>query len=187
MFSSLHTDRLLLRTLEPGDGARMFRYRSDPKVSHYQTWEPQSVDEIQAFIHSLAGVEHPEPGEWFQVVIVFRETGALIGDCGIHVSEADRLQAEIGISLDPVFQRRGLASEALQALFGYLFSGLGMHRVFGSVDPRNSPSMALLKRAGMRQEAYFVESCWSKGEWTDDAIFAILKREWESARNQDIR
>jgi hypothetical protein len=30
----------------------------------------------------------------------------------------------------------------------------------------------------MRREAHMVESTWSKGEWTDDMQFAILRREW---------
>ena len=40
-------------------------------------------------------------------------------------------------------------------------------------------SLALLRRAGMRQEAHFMESYWSKGEWADDVVFGILEREWE--------
>jgi RimJ/RimL family protein N-acetyltransferase len=43
--------------------------------------------------------------------------------------------------------------------------------------------MALLARAGMRQEARFVESYWCKGEWTDDAIFALLEREWRAMQS----
>ena len=142
------------------------------------------MEELRSFIESLSGIK---PGIWFQVGIAFRETGALIGDCGIRVADVSRAspgQAEIGITLAPAFQGRGLASEALQALLGYLFTGLGMHRVFGSVDPRNLASMRLLKSAGMRQEAHCVESYWSKGGWTDDAIFGILDREWIEAHRQ---
>jgi RimJ/RimL family protein N-acetyltransferase len=48
------------------------------------------------------------------------------------------------------------------------------------VDPRNEPSVALLKRVGMRQEAHFRESLWFKGEWVDDMVFGILGSEWKS-------
>ena len=30
----------------------------------------------------------------------------------------------------------------------------------------------------IRQEAHLIESLWSKGEWVDDVIFAMLAREW---------
>jgi len=42
------------------------------------------------------------------------------------------------------------------------------------------PSIALLKRVGMRQEAHFCKSLWFKGDWADDAVFAILASEWSS-------
>jgi RimJ/RimL family protein N-acetyltransferase len=34
----------------------------------------------------------------------------------------------------------------------------------------------------MRREAHLIESLWLKGEWVDDVIYAMLKREW--AANQ---
>ena len=90
---------------------------------------------------------------------------------------------EIGITLARGFQGRGFATEALRAVLGYLFSTLGKHRVFGSVDPRNAPSLALLERVGMRREAHFVESLWFKGGWADDVIYAMLRREYLAENN----
>ena len=34
----------------------------------------------------------------------------------------------------------------------------------------------------MRLEAHLVENEFVKGEWTDELIYAILRREWESSR-----
>jgi RimJ/RimL family protein N-acetyltransferase len=50
--------------------------------------------------------------------------------------------------------------------------------VFASTDPRNLRAIALLHRLGFRKEAHCIESLWFKGEWADDLIFAILRREW---------
>jgi RimJ/RimL family protein N-acetyltransferase len=181
MFSSIPAGRLILRRLCPSDAEAMFGYRADPEVSRYQNWLPASVDEVGSFLESLSGIEPDSPGRWFQAGIELRESGELIGDCGIHVSATDPRQVEIGISLAPSFQRRGLGSEALRALLGYLFRDLGKHRVFGSVDARNEASLALLRRVGMRQEAHFIESYWSRGEWADDVVFGMLQREWVEA------
>jgi RimJ/RimL family protein N-acetyltransferase len=65
-------------------------------------------------------------------------------------------------------------------LLRFLFEQLGKHRVTASCDPRNSPSVKVLEAVGMRREGHLVESTWSKGEWTDDLLFAILRREWMS-------
>ena len=58
------------------------------------------------------------------------------------------------------------------------FDDLGLHRVSAPLDPRNDRSAALCKRLGMREEARLVEDLWSKGEWVDTTICAILDREW---------
>ena len=182
MAPSISTSRLLLRALGPNDAAAVFQYRSLPEVALYQGWAPACADDACAFIDALAGTAPGTPGKWFQLGLELRETGALIGDCGIQVTAADPRQAEIGITLAPAHQHRGLALETLRAVLGELFGPWGMHRVFGSVDPRNTASMTLLRRAGMRQEAHFVESYWSKDQWNDDVIFALLAREWTASR-----
>jgi RimJ/RimL family protein N-acetyltransferase len=50
--------------------------------------------------------------------------------------------------------------------------------VRAELDPRNAASIALCRRLGMREEAYFVEDLWFKGGWGDTGIYAILDREW---------
>lgn len=39
---------------------------------------------------------------------------------------------------------------------------------------------AKLEQLGMRREAHLVENEWVKGEWTDEAIYGMLDREWEA-------
>ena len=61
------------------------------------------------------------------------------------------------------------------------FDGLRLHRIIARVDARNTASAAVLRRLGMRQEAYLRENEWFKGEWTDEIDFAILESEWRAA------
>ena len=173
------TERLRIRRLELSDAEAMFGYRSDPLVTRFQSWEPGAVGELREFISGLSEIDVDTPGRWYQLGLFVRESGEMAGDCGIHVQAHDPRQVEIGITLARAFQGRGLATEALRALLGYLFTTLGKHRVYGSVDPRNAPSLALLERVGMRREAHFVESLWFREAWADDVIFAMLRREYE--------
>jgi RimJ/RimL family protein N-acetyltransferase len=172
--------RVVLRALLPDDAAAMFAYRSDPEVARYQSWEPEAPDELSAFIRGLAASPAYAPGRWQQLGIALRETGALIGDCGVSVLEYDPQQAEFGITLASAWQGRGLACEALEALLAIVFGTLGKHRLLGSVDPRNVRSIALMERTGFRREAHHRESLWLRGEWVDDLVFAMLRREWLS-------
>jgi RimJ/RimL family protein N-acetyltransferase len=174
----LLTPRLIIRRLEPSDAEAMFRYRSDPVISSCQNWEPGSVEEVRTFIAGLAKIDVDTPGRWCQVGLFLRDSGEMVGDCGIHAHPEDPGQTEVGITLARSFHRRGLGTEALRAVLGYLFTTLGKHRVFASVDPANAPSLAMLERVGMRREAHFVESLWFKGRWADDVVYAMLSREY---------
>jgi len=172
----LATARLRLDALRIDDAVALFGYRSDPAVSRYQGWRPASVEDAESFIRNQSALIAPTPGQWFQRAIRLRDSEALIGDLGLCLS--NDAQAEFGITLAPSMQGRGMAREALHALFHVLFGRLDVHRVHASVDPRNAPSMALLQAVGMRQEAHFRESLRFRGEWVDDVVFGLLAREW---------
>jgi RimJ/RimL family protein N-acetyltransferase len=185
MFAEIRTRRLALRDLEVGDASRIFGYRSHPDVSRFQSWGTRSADDIEAYIGELSETEPGRPGSWYQVGIILVPGHELIGDCGFQVLETEPRHAEIGVTLAPEFQGLGYAIETLQALLDYLLLSLGKDRVFGSVDPRNVRSMRLLQRVGMRKEAHRVKGLWFKGEWVDDAVFAITASEWKSRNTED--
>ena len=173
----ISTDRLILSPLSAADAPALFAYRSLPEVSRYQSWQPKSLDDAAGFIERFASTEFDTPGTWFQFGIRQRESGELVGDLGVHFLEDGR-QTEIGFTLAPASQGRGFGTEAVVGVLDLLFRQLGKHRVFASVDPRNQPSLRLLQRVGMRQEAHFRQSLLFKGEWCDDVVFAVLDSEW---------
>ena len=178
MVVTLSTKHLKLQQLTNKDAIAMYEYRSDPAVYRFQNWEPAAVKEIELFIRKQSEIKLDTPGTWFQLGIYAQDKDALIGDCGLHFPDNQDKQVEIGITIAPGFQRNGFASEALRAVFEYLFSKLNKHRIFCSVDPRNQPSMKLLERVGMRKEAHFAKSIRFKGKWEDDVIFGMLEEEW---------
>ncbi len=174
----LETARLRLDALQADDAEALFRYRADPKVSRFQSWRPGSVADAEDFIQRQAGTSIDMPGGWFQRAIRLYEGGELIGDLGIHLPSEAEGSVEFGISVAPAHQGSGYASEAVRAIFAFVFGQLGRHRIHASVDPRNLACIAILRTLGMRQEAHHRESLWLRGEWVDDVIFAMLAREW---------
>ncbi|WP_410962615.1 GNAT family N-acetyltransferase, partial [Salmonella sp. SAL4358] len=70
---------------------------------------------------------------------------------------------EVGITLAPASQGRGIAREALGALITSLFEQRGMHRVLAHADDRNVAVHRLLEHLGMRCEARLVDADWFKG------------------------
>jgi len=172
------TDRLSLAPLLVSDAEALFSYRALPEVCRHQSWEPLHIDDAVRFIEDHEPIEFDSPGTWFQLGVRLRDSDRLIGDLGVHFLEDGR-QVEIGFTLEPASQGKGLGTEAVVGLLGYLFGRLDKHRVFASVDPRNASSVRLLQRVGMQQEAHFRESLRFKGEWADDVVFAVLASEWD--------
>jgi RimJ/RimL family protein N-acetyltransferase len=182
MFQNLHTPRLVLRRPVQSDAPAMFAYRSDAAHCWCQTWEPTRLEEVEESITQKTALEPDTPDAWFRLAITLQESGALIGDCGLHFPSSMPQQAEIGITLAPAYLGKGYAAEALGAVLEYLFIALDKHRVFAGTDPANRPAIALLERCGLRREAHFKQSLWFKGRWADDLIYAILQSEWQGRK-----
>ena len=173
------TERLTLVRLGAGDAMPLFSYRSDPLVSRYQGFAPATLDDVVRFVEEQSHALFDTPGTWFQFAVRLRESDRMVGDVGMRFPEDDPRQVEIGFTIAPSAQRSGYGTEAVRGALDCLFGRLGKHRVFASVDPRNTASMSLLRRVGMRQEAHFRESLWMRGEWVDDVVFGILHSEWK--------
>jgi RimJ/RimL family protein N-acetyltransferase len=172
------TPRLVLSPLTPEDAPALLAYRADPVVARFQLFEPRTLDDALAFIAAASVAD----ALWRSLGVRLRKSGKLAGDVGFRLVPEDASTAEIGVTIAPGHQRQGLAAEAVAALLGMLFEDLRVHRVYASVDPRNEASLRLFERIGMRREAHFRESLWFKGEWADDVVFAMLRREWEDRR-----
>jgi RimJ/RimL family protein N-acetyltransferase len=174
----IETQRLFLQALETEDAQAMYAYRSDAAVSRYQSWRPTGEAAVRESIQKIHETGFNVVNTWFQLGIYLKSSKELIGDLGVHFIPPDNRQTEIGFTVSPTYQRQGYAGEAVRALILYLFRTLHKHRITASVDPRNSASIALLEKLGMRREAHFRKSIWLDDGWGDDVIYAVLQEEW---------
>lgn len=173
----MQTERLLLRPLTLADAEAFFRYRSLPEVCRFQSFQPKTLSEIEAFLRANEQTPPNMPGSWRQLAICLRD-GTQIGDVGLHT--LDEWQLELGYTLAPEQQHKGYATEAIAAVLRQAFTVWNKHRVTASVDPENRASIRLLERLGFRQEAHFRKSYRMNGEWVDDCVYAMLREDWAS-------
>jgi RimJ/RimL family protein N-acetyltransferase len=179
--TELLTRRLRLRPLEHCDLAAFVNYRRQPSVARYQSWSSTySMADARTLLAAQRGVELGEPGIWLQLAALDRTTGVLCGDCAVRVVTDQPATAEIGVTLSPHYQGKGLATEALIAVVGACFDQLGMHRVFAHADDRNRPVHRLLENLGLRCEARHVDADWFKDAWSTLRVYAILEHEWQA-------
>jgi RimJ/RimL family protein N-acetyltransferase len=175
------SERLVLRPLGVDDVAAFAAYRSDPDVARYQSWDTTySPADAERLVAAQQGVELGDPGAWLQLAALDRVSGALCGDCAVHVATDQPQTAEVGVTFAPATQGSGLATEALGALVTRLFEQHGIHRVYARADDRNLAVHRLLERLGFRCEARLVDADWFKDEWTTLRIYATLRSEWRA-------
>ena len=184
----------MLRPLEASDAADVFEYQRLPEVIRFLPWPAR--DREQAYEHTAkraAGRVLAADEDFAVLALVLPgepsvgeggdPTGdRVIGDMMVRVTNTQHAQLEVGWVLHPDFQGRGYAREAAGALVDFAFSTLNPHRVTAFLDARNGASAALCERLGMRREATILEEEYNDGEWTDTAIYGILRREWAAGR-----
>ncbi|MEO5719093.1 MAG: GNAT family N-acetyltransferase [Chthoniobacterales bacterium] len=88
-----------------------------------------------------------------QFAVIFREENRLIGYCGFFRQVVDDVnEIEIGYRLHPEYWKRGLATEAAQAVRAYAFDVLKLARVISLIHPVNHASRRVTEKNGMTLE-----------------------------------
>jgi RimJ/RimL family protein N-acetyltransferase len=177
----LRTDRLLLRAFTPADLAVLRDYRGRPEVCRFLYHEPYDDAAARAAMDRMVRrTALRAPGDVLNLAVVLPETGEFVGDVLLSWTSGEHRQGEIGYVAHPDHTGRGYVTEAARELLRLGFDGLGLHRIVGRLDARNTASARVLERLGMRREAHLRENEFVKGEWTDEAVYALLAREWRA-------
>lgn len=181
-YAPLRTERMLLRTMTAADVDDVHAYQSLPEVCRFMLYEPRTREVVAAKIAEWAGMGRlARAGDDLELALQLtsgESAGRVIGHVYFKLVSTEDLTGEIGWALHPDFSGQGYATEAASAVLDYAFGELGLHRVVAELDPRNTASVALCLRLGMREEALFREHLWFKGEWGDTGVYAILAPEW---------
>jgi ribosomal-protein-alanine N-acetyltransferase len=96
--------------------------------------------------------EDQDEGPWLARLMVLRAPGRpMIGHIGFHGKPDGRGMVEVGYTVFAEHRRRGYAFEAVQAMFEWARAKHGITLFRASVGPSNEPSLALVRKLGMRQ------------------------------------
>lgn len=169
----IYAERVCLSDLDPDDAGALYGYRALPKVYRYQCWFPENILAAEQFILKHSVNSKGAIGEWKQFGIYMIVSNELAGDCGYRT--LSETEAEIGYSISPGFQRRGLGTETIKALVEHLFKKKGIKKIIAKTDPDNIPSNNLLEKLGFSKTAHLKKSVKIRGELKDDLVFELKK------------
>jgi RimJ/RimL family protein N-acetyltransferase len=164
------TARLVIDLVTVDDAPAVAAYRGDPDVARFQGWAvPYTIEQAAA----LAG-----SGQ-----LALREGGELVGDAMVAPVAGTPHAVEIGITLAPAAQGRGLATEAVVALVDAAFAS-GRARAIAHVDVHNESSQRLFDRAGFRREGLLHHSYQSVDGLVDEVLFAATADRWRQLTDE---
>jgi RimJ/RimL family protein N-acetyltransferase len=177
----VRTKRLELRPFEMGDLDALHDITRRPEVARFEFWEPKTRKETAESLRRRAGRKiWAEEGGWLGLAIIVPESGEFIGDVSLRWASKEWRQGELGYMLHPDHQGHGYATEAAREMLRLGFENFGLHRISAGCEPRNTGSIRVLERLGMRREGHLRHSAYAKGEWWDEYVYAILADEFTS-------
>ncbi len=178
----LTTERLLLREFVTDDWRVVQDYQSDPRYLRYYEWTERPERDVREFVGRFIAQQSDQPRTRYQLAIVLKDGGRLIGNCGIRTDAPGALEADVGYELAPEQWGRGYATEAARAIVAFGFDDLRVHRIWAACVADNVASAHVLEKLGMRLEGRLREHERYKGRWWDTLLYAILEHEWRAAQ-----
>ena len=171
----IETERLLLREYTFEDFNSLYEIFSDQEtMEHYP--KPFDEKDVRGWIQwNIENYAKYGFGLW---AVVLKETGRMIGDCGITIQDIDGdLLPEIGYHIHKKYWRNGFGSEAARAVRDWVFENTGYDRLYSYMKYTNIGSYSTAIANGMRKVK----------EYPDEKnivsyVYAITRNEWEALK-----
>jgi len=152
----IRTPRLLLRPKQPGDGAltaaavaetwedlhQWMRWAENPLEFTAERMEIRTRQTMASFLLR----------EVIELIGIEIATGQAVIWCGLHDIDWPARMCDTGYWVRKSAQRRGLATEAANALVRYAINVLGMRRVGLTFSAGNDASRRIAEKLGFRPE-----------------------------------
>ena len=178
----LSTERLLLRRFTTADLDAYYDYQRLPETARYLYGEARSYAQCMARIARYVEEPFDEPGHWATFAVELQGQPGLIGEMALKWNEGGKPEGpqpqrfgEIGWTMAPAAQGKGYATEAARAVLELALEQLDFYRVEARLDARNKASAGICERLGMQREGVLRNNMYLKGEWTSEAVYAVVR------------
>ncbi len=119
---------------------------TDPKVMAAFDHPPFTHEQMSRWLKR--NLDHQDEYGYGLFSVIFKETGELIGDCGLEQME-DMGGAELGYDFRSDFWNQGYATEAATAVRDYTFNVLNLPQLISLIRVGNLASKRVAEKVGM--------------------------------------
>lgn len=169
----IQTARLVLEPVTEAHAQELCDLFQDEELHRFVPFEVPSFAKQLERCTRWAKRKSPSNDEiWLNWAGRDSETGIVMGHFQTGIKQ-DNI-ASIGYIVARNFQRKGLASEALKAIFNLLQSEFNVREVKAWSDTRNIASHRLAKKLGMIQVEVLKDADFFKGQSSDEFVFSLV-------------
>ena len=166
--------KIYLRPPEAEDFAELVQMYQTNRNFFHGLVQPKS--DRKGFDTYLKNNTKPE-NEYF--LIVNNEDEKIVGSINLsQIFKGNFKNAYLGYYLSQEFTGQGLMSEAIELVLQFAFKTIKLHRIEANVQPHNTASINVLKRAGFCKEGFSRKYLKINGRWRDHERWAIIREDW---------
>jgi len=162
----LDLGEIYLRSLRQEDlEGSWYLWFNDPVVTRYQNKGiiPNTREKQADYFRHIAG-----SSEDVVLAIVHEKTAIHIGNIGLHKIDYIHRHAEVGIVIgEKEFWKKGYATKCVNAMAGYAFGTLNLHRVYAIIMEENTASLKTFEHAGFLREGVMKGFFFKNGSYRD--------------------
>ncbi len=176
----IETGRLKLRPWRVDDAEDIWPVVSDPEFPKHMSWYAhRDIEETREWLERSAQVVHTnEEVKW-----AIEYEGKAIGSIGFHELvwqvRAFRLdRGELGYWLSPAHQKKGIMTEAVNAVVRFGFDVIGLHKIIVTCMAENVASRRVIEKSAFRWVGRAEDDVWRDGKWHAHLIYELTAPEW---------
>ena len=143
----LHSNRLHLRALEPGDSDFMYDVENDAQAWRYSdTIAPLSRRILRDY--ALTYDADPFTAGQLRLIITEKEGGKPVGIVDLYELSQRHMRAFIGIYICKEHRGQGYADETLQLIEDYAHNTLHLHQLGSKVEENHNGAEKMFRKRG---------------------------------------
>ena len=165
--------RISLRDIVSTDLNNIFRGLSNPDVIKYYGVSFNSLEATREQMTWFLDLEKNETGKWWAVCDSI--TSEFLGAGGFNDLNKQLKKAEIGFWLLPEFWGKGYMQEAFPIICDYGYNKLGLQRIEGFVESKNTRCKIAVEKLGFKLEETQRDTEVKNGKFISVDIYSKLK------------
>jgi RimJ/RimL family protein N-acetyltransferase len=179
----IETKRLILRPWKKKDKKDLIENINNKNVVKYMSCSvpyPYKQKDASTWINRCENKEKKKIKDEYPFAIELKLEKRIIGGIALHEIDSSSKRAEIGYWVGEKYWRKGIVSEAAEALLNFSFNKLKLNRVYAFVATQNIASNRLAKKLGFKYEGMLRKhSMSSLGKINDLYVYGLLKKDFK--------